>query len=186
MSFSDIQLNVRRPFRQGNTEQNERMRNWVAERIQGWSGEVIELFCGSGNFTRKLLDNPDLKVFAAEVGEGAVSALFCWQESRLAVFNVDLFQENKWSVLFKACPSPRYLFLDPPRVGFRQLRKFLARGVSVEEILYVSCDLHSFNLDAVDLGKMGYRLLDLKAVDQFPQTPHIEILSHWSRLKQQA
>jgi 23S rRNA (uracil1939-C5)-methyltransferase len=53
-------VNRRRPFRQGNSAQNERMRQWLADTVSslGAVGQVLELYAGSGNFTDVLAALP--------------------------------------------------------------------------------------------------------------------------------
>ena len=56
-STAKLQINRRRPFRQGNTQQNEQMRKWLSTRVSSLSRDlpVLELFAGSGNFTSVFL-----------------------------------------------------------------------------------------------------------------------------------
>lgn len=78
--------------------------------------------------------------------------------------------------------SDESVLVNPPRSG---LQKFLDPlfELSVEhrpkEFIYMSCFLESFQKDAARLQQLGYRLNQIAIVDQFPQSPHFEILSSW-------
>ncbi|MFL5783030.1 MAG: hypothetical protein ACJ76H_00390, partial [Bacteriovoracaceae bacterium] len=56
MNLADVVPNKRRPFRQGNSKQNEVMKNWLREKLAPMPKHfpIIDLFCGSGNFTEVL------------------------------------------------------------------------------------------------------------------------------------
>ena len=52
-SLDDIVINKRRGFKQGNSDQNIAMREWLAKEMEALNknSPVLELFCGAGNFT---------------------------------------------------------------------------------------------------------------------------------------
>ena len=72
--------------------------------------------------------------------------------------------------------------MNPPRSG---LKDFLTPLMAIDnnqrpkDFVYMSCFLDSFSLDAKKLIEMGYQLLEISIVDQFPMTEHFEILSRW-------
>jgi 23S rRNA (uracil1939-C5)-methyltransferase len=47
-------------------------------------------------------------------------------------------------------------------------------------IVYISCDLASFQRDVEGLDSQ-FELIELQPIDLYPQTPHVEVLSFWSR-----
>src|SRR5262249_26237901 len=69
-SAKDIKLNIRLPFRQGNTAQNDFMRAWLREQLAQLSpkDEILELFSGSGNFTECLVGHAP-RIIAAEASD---------------------------------------------------------------------------------------------------------------------
>ncbi len=75
-----------------------------------------------------------------------------------------------------------FFILNPARSG---LGKFLmgAEQLPAKEIFYMSCYLESFVQDAQVVAQKGYELLDLRIFDQFPHTPHFEILSRWKKIR---
>ena len=71
--------------------------------------------------------------------------------------------------------------MDPPRDGLLQ-RDGLFKGMkNLKTIIYISCDVETFARDIKDFTIRGWRLTELQALDQFPQTSHVEILSVFTR-----
>jgi len=69
---------------------------------------------------------------------------------------------------------------DPPRAGARAQARAL--GLSgVGRVVAASCNAASFARDARILVDGGYRLDRVVAVDQFPWTPHLEIVASFTR-----
>ena len=77
MHADEIRINQKRPFKQGNTAQNERMRAWLREKLTHNShlGKVVELFCGSGNFTEIIAESDCASIIAYESERHAIQAL---------------------------------------------------------------------------------------------------------------
>jgi len=69
---------------------------------------------------------------------------------------------------------------DPPRAGARAQARALARS-GVGRVVAASCNAASFARDARILVDGGYRLDRVVAVDQFPWTPHLEIVASFTR-----
>src|SRR5690606_26598489 len=74
---SEVEPNRRRPFRQANSRQNERMKSWLDGAVQGLDKQlpVLELFAGSGNFTQVLAAAGFTRIVAVEGAAEAVSTL---------------------------------------------------------------------------------------------------------------
>jgi 23S rRNA (uracil1939-C5)-methyltransferase len=69
---------------------------------------------------------------------------------------------------------------DPPRAGAKAEAAALARS-GVGRVVAASCNAASFARDARILVDGGYRLDRVVAVDQFPWTPHLEIVASFTR-----
>lgn len=178
-------INERRPFRQGNSGQNEKMRNWVRERFQALApeAEVLELFCGSGNFTELLAARGFKKIWAVEVVEEALTALREKNLPGVEALAKDLHDVKNYHRLAEAAPLTQHLLLDPTRDGAKGIEK-LARSLKrLETITYVSCDLETFVRDAQQLKRVGFELRELQPLDLFPHTAHVEILAVFARAK---
>lgn len=75
----------------------------------------------------------------------------------------------------------KHILVDPPRVGLHpRAAEFLA-GLRAEVLVYVACNPASLGRDRVVLESGGWCLEKLWTVDLFPQTPHVEVVSVFSR-----
>lgn len=179
-------VNTRRPFRQANTSQNEFMKKWLIEQTSHWdrNSVVLELFCGSGNFTEVLINQKFQNLFCSDVASDGISEFKVrnWQAPQLIEAN--LFKPSDWKNIKEHTTYCNYLILDPPRSGFEKLDMFVAQMKFPLEIVYISCDLNSFNNDAGRLRKRGYRIKNIWGLDQFPHTPHLEILAVFEKIEQ--
>jgi 23S rRNA (uracil1939-C5)-methyltransferase len=70
------------------------------------------------------------------------------------------------------------VLLDPPRKGISPEAMAGVLGLGAKEIIYVSCNPVTLARDLKILSENGYQLLRLKPVDMFPQTYHVESVSH--------
>ena len=68
MQSDEIRTNQKRPFKQGNTQQNQWMQQWFRNTLtrNPQIGKVVELFCGSGNFTQIIAESNCTALFAYE------------------------------------------------------------------------------------------------------------------------
>jgi 23S rRNA (uracil1939-C5)-methyltransferase len=72
---------------------------------------------------------------------------------------------------------PEVIVMDPPRAGVGvEVCTLLAR-ISAPEIVYVSCDPVTLAQDLKSLVAAGYNLVELRMVDMFPQTFHLETVA---------
>jgi 23S rRNA (uracil1939-C5)-methyltransferase len=183
-TLSEIIPNRRRPFRQGNSQQNQRMKAWVRERTAHWKGHRgLELFCGSGNFTEVIADNELASFVAVDIASEGIRRLAAKTfKGPCEIVEANLFKPSDWKRLKANGPAFDYLFLDPPRDGFNKLDMFVNQFGLPKEIIYISCNLETFVHDAGRLKKRGYTLSEVTGLDQFPHTPHIEILAVLKRL----
>jgi 23S rRNA (uracil1939-C5)-methyltransferase len=180
---SDAIINQRQPFRQGNTEQNTVMKDWLRSQLGTDTRplKVLELFAGSGNFTQVLVD-PERTVVAVEVAETALQAMSEAGLPNVVVECCDLFDNTAAEALATRHADTRWLVLDPPRDGFTTRESVIPRLIELERVLYISCDLATWQRDARYFLDEGFSVDEVSLIDLFPQTPHVEILSTFSRL----
>ncbi|HUB18351.1 MAG TPA: 23S rRNA (uracil(1939)-C(5))-methyltransferase RlmD [Acidobacteriaceae bacterium] len=75
-------------------------------------------------------------------------------------------------------PAPDLVVVDPPRAGLgRDVTGALA-AVRPRKITYVSCDPATLSRDLAALVQSGYRLGKMHLLDLFPQTFHLETVTH--------
>jgi 23S rRNA (uracil1939-C5)-methyltransferase len=79
--------------------------------------------------------------------------------------------------LIERAGKPDVVVVDPPRAGLSQ--KVVRRMIdaSPKRIVYVSCNPTTFAPNAAQLVEAGWRLVKVRPVDMFPQTPHIECVA---------
>ena len=71
------------------------------------------------------------------------------------------------------------IVINPPAKGaFKQVKEIIKSSVKI--VVYVSCNINSFERDAILLLNNGYELEWLKPIDQFPNTNHLEIVSKFN------
>jgi 23S rRNA (uracil1939-C5)-methyltransferase len=163
---------------QGNALVNRALVRRVAQWAQlGERGDVLDAFCGLGNFSLALA-RAGAKVLGVEVDRGMVerarmNAAASGIES--AEFVVRDLESNEAAL-------PRRPFalavLDPPRSGAPALVAALAKR-RVPELIYACCMPSALGRDARVLADAGYTLDRLTVVDMFPQTSHIETLARF-------
>lgn len=144
---------------------------------QSW----VEFGAGSGNLTIPLAGE-NRRVQAVEFDEDALTGLQKTLEEnpslqkRISLFAGDYQRKEVFS--FEGLDG---ILTNPPRSG---LGNFLEPLKTVrqkpKDFIYMSCFLDSFSRDALQMQDLGYCLQELTIVDQFPQTPHFEILSRWT------
>jgi 23S rRNA (uracil1939-C5)-methyltransferase len=141
---------------------------------------VLELYCGSGNFTFALAelgrevcaieqDGHALRL-ARRALPAALASKVTFLEGDAAALSAGWSQQPGFDVAV----------LDPPRAGARPLLEALARSVR-RRIVYVSCDPATFARDVAVLAPLGFELRSAVVLDLFPQTYHLETVATLDR-----
>jgi 23S rRNA (uracil1939-C5)-methyltransferase len=146
--------------------------------------EVLELFCGAGNFTAPLSGRARA-VSAVEVQGPALDLA----RADLAGRNVRFFAGDALALARafarEAGPAARRFgaaLLDPPREGARGVGPAL-RDLGVPRAVYVSCDPATLARDLRACVEAGYRVATVVPVDMFPQTHHVEGVALLERVR---
>jgi tRNA/tmRNA/rRNA uracil-C5-methylase (TrmA/RlmC/RlmD family) len=73
------------------------------------------------------------------------------------------------------------IILDPPRAGLhpRVVKTVLEKAP--QTIVYVSCNFHHL-VNELKEFKTKYRIESVEALDLFPQTPHVEVVTKLVRM----
>ena len=174
---------VENSFTQPNAHICDKMLNWAVKNTEGSSGDLLELYCGNGNFTLPLAKNFS-KVLATEVSKTSVkSAQFNITLNKTDnVKIVRLSSEELTQALNKTREFRRLadidldeynfsaVFVDPPRSGLDdETLKFVSR---FETIIYISCNPNTLIENIQQLPE--HHIEKLALFDQFPFTDHIE------------
>lgn len=183
MQTNEIHINQKRPFKQGNTAQNEWMQAWLQKKLacNPHLGKVVELFCGSGNFTEIIAASDCTSVIAYESEYNALQSLKARNLAKVTSQVADLFKPFIWRDIKKSVFDAETLVLDPPRSGLKKHHGFFASFAALETIYYISCNPETFARDAWFFNQNGWLVTDIQLVDLFPHTPHIEALAEFKR-----
>ncbi|MBK7365371.1 MAG: class I SAM-dependent RNA methyltransferase [Nitrosomonas sp.] len=179
LPFEHIRLNHKRPFKQGNSEQNTWIKAWLSAKIAENPApqKIIELFCGSGNFTEILAASGCRSIIAYEVELDAIRQLKTKHLPNVDAQSIDLFKPFVWKTIKKVISDADTLMLDPPRAGLKNMKGFFEYFCTLKTIYYISCDPESFARDAWAFAQKGWTLTEIQLVDLFPHTPHVETLA---------
>jgi 23S rRNA (uracil1939-C5)-methyltransferase len=183
VDVSSVAINSRLPFRQANNGQNERMRAWLGDKLASQNRRlaVLELFAGSGNFTDVISRLGFSSIVAVEGVADTVSALEARNLPGVRALEANLFIGQGVEKVASAARQARILVLDPPRDGFKLAASLLQKCTNILHIAYISCDLATFSRDLSEMASCGFEVESVQPVDQFPHTPHIELLAFLSR-----
>ncbi len=170
-------------FFQTNTEMAEVLYGFVAEyaALEGWE-RVYDLYCGIGTIALTLAPRAG-ELWGIEIIEQAVADAIA-AAKRNDVTNAHFFAGDARLALpelIERASKPDVVVVDPPRAGLSQ--KVVRRIIeaSPKRIVYVSCNPTTLAPNAAQLVEAGWRLVRVRPVDMFPQTPHIECVALFER-----
>jgi 23S rRNA (uracil1939-C5)-methyltransferase len=181
---SSALVNQRQPFRQANDEQNATMSRWLGRTLESLASPdgLLELFCGSGNLTSVLADTfPDHQITAVEGDEDALEELLSLELPNVRTQWRNLFSAMDIKTLAATLPGSHGIVLDPPRDGLKERQAFTSVFSASPWVVYLSCNLATWQRDAHFLREHGLVLTQVEGLDMFPQTPHLEVLSVFER-----
>jgi 23S rRNA (uracil1939-C5)-methyltransferase len=148
--------------------------------IVGDAPRVVDLFAGCGTFTLPLAKKAE--VLAVESEPAMLDALDKgWRTGqnlrRVTTMARDLFRRPLESDELAGFGAA---VIDPPRAGAEaQIAALAASGINV--IAMVSCYPVTFARDAKTLIAAGFTMGQVQVVDQFRWSPHVEIVSPFTR-----
>lgn len=169
-------------FTQINKAVNQKMVDLVVDLLDiKPEDRILDLFCGIGNFTL-----PIAKKCQQIVGvEGNNHAIIRAKQNAKHnnITNTEFYCADLTKDLAsESWAGQKYdkILLDPPRTGAQeicsQIKKFGAK-----KIVYVSCNHATLARDTKDLIQSGYKLQNVRVVNMFPHTAHIETIAVFSR-----
>lgn len=173
-------------FVQPNAPVNAQMLAWAVEQSRTCDGNLLELYCGNGNFTLPLAARFDT-VIATEVSKSGIKAArenladnaipnvrvlrLSAEEVSSALAGARTFR--RLAVLEKPLEEYelRSVLVDPPRAGLDRATLECVRRFA--SILYISCNPQTLAANLKTLNRT-HRIAALAFFDQFPYTPHLE------------
>lgn len=147
----------------------------------GECAEVADLFTGIGTFALTLSAS-GAHVMAYDGDDAAIAALTgavnrSAGRLKLTAQSQDLERNPLIPEAFKDIDG---VVLDPPRAGAKRQCAALSSSTA-RKIAYVSCNPGTFARDARKLVDGGYTLLSVVPVNQFPWSPHVELIGCFER-----
>lgn len=175
---------VEASFTQPNAQINQKMLTWASDCLSKSSDDLVELYCGNGNFTAVLAQYFD-KVLATEISKVSVNSA----TENFAANNVEnvtiarLSSEEFTQALNRERAFRRLaevdldsfkfstIFVDPPRAGLDDGTETLV--TKMDNILYISCNPVTLAENLKQITKT-HKVVKAALFDQFPWTHHIE------------
>tara|TARA_R110001583_G_scaffold3212_5_gene21005 strand:- start:1011 stop:2099 length:1089 start_codon:yes stop_codon:yes gene_type:complete len=175
---------VENSFTQPNAVINQKMLGWARDATRNCGGDLLELYCGNGNFTLALSDQFD-RVLATEIAKVSVnSAQYNLQLNGIDNVSIArLSSEEFTEAMHKVRPFRRLreidldsynfstVLVDPPRSGLDEGTRALVQNYRC--ILYISCNPDTLERD-LDALIQTHSIQRMALFDQFPYTQHKE------------
>lgn len=157
-------------FDQVNPVMAEQVRSHALRQLKALAGELIwDLYAGMGETTRQLAVM-GARVESVELDPAAVAlAEKIGPDGPLRLI-------GDAALLSRQLHPPAGVILNPPRDGVDlQVTRAICHSGAIR-VVYISCDMATL---ARDLRRLSdrYRLTDVTAFDQFPQTAHVEAVA---------
>ena len=167
-------------FTQVNTAINQAMVTRALELLDSQpTDQVLELFCGLGNFSLPLASQ--VKQVVAVEGDAALIERAHENASRNGIDNVEYhvanLMEDVAGLPWVRNRSYDKVLLDPPRSGALEVLPVIA-DLRPGRIVYVSCNPATLARDAgILVNDYGYNLDKTGVMDMFPHTAHVESIA---------
>ncbi|MBY6187839.1 tRNA (uridine(54)-C5)-methyltransferase TrmA [Marinobacter hydrocarbonoclasticus] len=175
---------IENSFTQPNGKVAEKMLEWAVDVTRNSEGDLLELYCGNGNFSLALAQNFE-RVLATELAKPSVEAAQ-YNIAKNHIDNVTILRMSAEDFTdaingvrefrrLKGIDLSDYrcntIFVDPPRAGLDPATEKMVQGY--ERILYISCNPETL-LDNLKTLSQTHKMTRLALFDQFPYTHHME------------
>ncbi|EGN75312.1 tRNA (uracil-5-)-methyltransferase [Idiomarina sp. A28L] len=175
---------IENSFTQPNAQVNTKMIEWACEVTGQQTHDLLELYCGNGNFSLPLAQNFQ-RVLGTEISRTSVGSA----QTNIALNNienarVERLPAEECAAAMKGEKLPTRLqdmdlhtydfktvLVDPPRAGLDD--DTLAMVAEFENIVYISCNPDTLAENLVQLSRT-HTITASALFDQFPFTHHIE------------
>lgn len=179
-----IYRQVENSFTQPNAAMNIQMLEWALDVTQDSLGDLLELYCGNGNFSLALARN-FRRVLATEIAKPSVASA----QYNIAVNQIDNVQIirmaaeeftqamngvrsfNRLEGIDLTSYECETIFVDPPRSGLDEETVKMVQAYP--RILYISCNPQTLSDNLQTLSET-HEVTRLALFDQFPYTHHME------------
>lgn len=168
-------------FTQPNGEVNRKMLGWAKQIAKSLNGDLLELYCGNGNFSVALAPCFN-NVIATEISRTSIkSAQYNCQLNNVS--NLQVLQMSAEDVAAALQQGTRLkqldltdmqldsVLVDPPRAGLDAATVQLVSRFN--DIIYISCNPATL-AENLQVLSQTHDIMQLAVFDQFPYTHHIE------------
>lgn len=178
---------VENSFTQPNAAVCEKMLEWAIDCTKGCKGDLLELYCGNGNFSIPMSQNFN-QVLATEIAKPSVdSAQHNIAANQIENLKILRLSSEEFTQAWHGEKSFRRLeeaqvkleeyqletlFVDPPRAGLDAETRKMAENF--QQVIYISCNPDTLYRDLQELTQV-YEVARLALFDQFPFTHHAEM-----------
>ena len=131
------------------------------------------LYCGVGIFAGALAD----RGWSVTAIDGAPSAV-ADAHHNLDHLDVEVIEHD---VTTWAAEPSELVVADPSRAGLGPDGAAVIHATGATRVVLVSCDTYALSRDCAHLRGFGYTLTRATPIDQFPHTPHVEVVSVFDR-----
>lgn len=175
---------IENSFTQPNAKVAVHMLEWALDATKDSEGDLLELYCGNGNFSIALAQNFN-RVLATELAKPSVDA---------AQYNIEINDVKNLQIIrmsaeefsdamakkrtfrrLEGIDLDSYvcntIFVDPPRAGIDPQTLALVQGY--DRILYISCNPDTLLVNLQVLNET-HKVTRFALFDQFPYTDHME------------
>ena len=177
---------IENSFTQPNGHIAEKMLEWAVDCTRDSQGDLLELYCGNGNFSLALAQNFN-RVLATELAKPSVDSA----QYNIAINNIDNVQIIRMSAedFTDAMEGKREfrrlkdknidlnsyqcntIFVDPPRSGMDDNTCKMVQGY--QRIMYISCNPETLKQN-LEILSQTHTITRFALFDQFPYTHHME------------
>jgi tRNA (uracil-5-)-methyltransferase len=178
-------IHIENSFTQPNPRVNEQMIEWSLSQLDNIGGDLLELYCGAGNFTIPFATKFE-RVLATEISKSSIHAakqnmaLNAIEDIEFVRLSAEEFTQaldgvrefRRLEGLNVSDYHLKTLFVDPPRAGLGE--EPCAFASRFDHVLYISCNPETLLRD-LEILSATHTIDAMAAFDQFPYTHHLEM-----------
>ncbi|MDM1247505.1 tRNA (uridine(54)-C5)-methyltransferase TrmA [Acinetobacter sp. R933-2] len=173
-------------FTQPNAQVCQKMLQWACNAVENSQQDLLELYCGNGNFTLPLSLHFN-RVLATELAKSSVyAAQWNIEQNQIDNIQVARLSAEEFTQAYQGEREFRRLqeaeidissyqfetvFVDPPRAGIDLETLKLLQGF--KRILYISCNPDTL-FENLEVLTQTHKIQKFALFDQFPYTHHVE------------
>ncbi|HIA04179.1 MAG TPA: 23S rRNA (uracil(1939)-C(5))-methyltransferase RlmD [Myxococcales bacterium] len=165
-------------FFQTNHRATEKLLEIVAEMLPEQMTTLFDLYAGGGLFAAALGGRAKQLHLVESHPDAVAAARATLRDAGLDHAHIHLGRSEEILPTLNADGiAADAVIVDPPRSGIDPKAISAIVKFAPQAIIYVSCNQRSLLRDLAEFKRLGFRLIEVKAVDMFPHTPHVETIS---------